>query len=57
MHDETQDQVKKLPSTTMIERNTSAPRTPNGLKKTPVKVNEDFFWTTSSLKQVHYVPV
>jgi preprotein translocase subunit SecD len=35
MHDETQEQVKKPPSTTMIEQNTSAPRTSNRLKKTP----------------------
>jgi hypothetical protein len=50
MHDETQDQVKKPPSTTMTERNTSAPRTSNRSKKTPVAMNEDFFWTAGSLK-------
>jgi len=43
MHDETQDQVEKPPSTTAIEQNNSAPRTSNRLKKTPVTMNEDFF--------------
>jgi len=51
-HDETQDQVEKPHSTTAIEQNNSAPTTSNRLKKTPVTMNEDFFWTTSSLKQV-----
>jgi hypothetical protein len=53
IHYKTQDQVKKPPSTTTTEQNTSAPRTSNRLKKTPVTMNEDFFWTTGSLKQVH----
>jgi IS1 family transposase len=33
MHDGTQDQVQKRPSTTTIEQNNSAPRTSNRLRK------------------------
>jgi hypothetical protein len=40
----------KPPLTTTTEQNNSAPRTSNRLKKTPVTTNEDFFWTTGSLK-------
>jgi IS1 family transposase len=43
MHDETQEQVEKPPSTTTIEQNNSAPRTSHRLKKTPATINEDFF--------------
>jgi hypothetical protein len=39
--------------TTTTEQNNSAPRISNRLKKTPVTMNEDFFWTTVSLKQLH----
>ena len=53
MHDETQDQVKKPPSNHHYRTKNSGPRTSNRLKKTPVIMNEDFFWTTGSLKQVH----
>jgi hypothetical protein len=42
MHDETQDQVEKPPSTTTIEQNKSAPRTSNRFKKTPATMSEDF---------------
>jgi hypothetical protein len=40
-------------TTTTTEQNSSNPRTSNRLKKTPATMNEDFFWTTGSLKQVH----
>jgi hypothetical protein len=43
MHDDTQNQAEKPPSTTTIEQNNSVPRTSKRLKKTPVTMNEDFF--------------
>ena len=43
VHDETQDQVEKPPSTTTTEQNNSAPRKSYRLKETPATMNEDFF--------------